>query len=161
MPHRVRADDFAALAREFAKQPDLATTLEAIVNHTAATIPGAEHAAITTSRPGGKYQTIATTGQLPLQVDEIQYQTQQGPCLQALTDHHVLRSDDLASDSRWPVFGRLAADRTGVMSMMSHRLLLEEDNILGALNIYSRKPAAFPRSIWPCSTNWPPTPPSP
>jgi GAF domain-containing protein len=143
MPHRVRADNFAALAREFARQPTLAATLEAIVIHTVTTIEPAEHAAITTHRPGGKFQTIATTGDLPLRVDEIQYQTQQGPCLQALTDHHVLRSDDLATDPRWPVFGRLATDQTEVVSMMSHRLLLEEDNTLGALNMYSRKPAAF------------------
>jgi GAF domain-containing protein len=143
MPHRVRADNFAALAREFAKQPNLAATLEAIVVHTAATIEGAEHAAITIRRPGGKYQTIAATGDLPVRVDEIQYQTREGPCLQALTDHHVLRSDDLANDPRWPVFGRLVSGRSDVVSIMSHRLMLEEENTIGALNMYSRKPAAF------------------
>lgn len=143
MPHRVRADNFAALAREFAKQPSLAATLEAIVVHTVATIEPAEHAAITVRRPGGKYQTVATTGELPLRVDEIQYQTQEGPCLQALTDQHVQRSDDLASDPRWPVFGRQATDQTEVTSMMSYRLLLEEEDTLGALNMYSGKPAAF------------------
>ena len=62
MPYRARADNFAALAREFAKQPSLAATLEAIVIHTVATIEGAEHAAITIRRAGGKYQTVATTG---------------------------------------------------------------------------------------------------
>lgn len=143
MPHRVRADNFAALARKFAQQPNLAATLEAIVVHTVATIEPAEHAGITIRRPGGNYQTIAATGQLPLRVDEFQYQTQEGPCLQALTDHHVLRSDDLASDPRWPMFGRLATDQTEVTSMMSHSLLLEEENTLGALNMYSSKPAAF------------------
>jgi GAF domain-containing protein len=143
MPHRVRADNFAALAREFARQPTLVATLEAIVSHTTATIEGAEHAGITIRRPDGRYQTVAATGQLPLRVDEIQYQTQEGPCLQALTEHRVLRSDELASDLRWPAFGRLATDLTEIVSMMSHRLLLEEENTLGALNIYSSKPAAF------------------
>jgi GAF domain-containing protein len=143
MPHRARADNFAALARQFARQPDLTATLEAIVVHTVATIEGAEHAAVTIRRPGGKFQTIAATGDLPLRVDEIQYQTQEGPCVQALTEHHVLRSDDLATDARWPAFGRLVSERTEVISMMSHRLLLEEDRTLGALNLYSRKPAAF------------------
>ena len=145
MPYRARADNFAALAREFAKQPSLAATLEAIVSHTVATVEGAEHATITIRRAGDKYQTVATTGELPLRVDEIQYQTQQGPCLQALADHHVLRSDDLANDPRWPVFGSYVRDQTDVVSMMSHRLLLEEENTLGALNMYSRKPAAFAR----------------
>ena len=145
MPYRARADNFAALAREFAKQPSLTATLEAIVIHTVTTIEGAEHAAITIRRAGDTYQTVATTGELPLRVDEIQYQTQEGPCLQALTDHHVLRSDDLANDPRWPVFGSYVRDQTDVVSMMSHRLLLEEANTLGALNMYSRKPAAFAR----------------
>jgi GAF domain-containing protein len=55
----------------------------------------------------------------------------------------VYRSDDVATDARWPVFGRLAGERTEVVSMMSHRLYLEDDASLGALNIYSRKLAAF------------------
>lgn len=143
MPHRVRADNFAALAREFARQPDLAATLQAIVVHTVATIGPAEHASITIRRPDGNYQTIATTGQLPLLVDEVQQQLQEGPGLQALTEHHVLRSDDLANDPRWPQFGRQVSDQTGVISTMSHRLLLEEDTTLGALNMYSSEPAAF------------------
>jgi GAF domain-containing protein len=143
MPHRAQADNFASLAREFAKQPTLAATLQAVVVHTVATIEGAEDAAITIRRSGGKFQTIAATSDLPIRVDEVQYRTQEGPCLQALTDRHVLRSDDLASDPRWPAFGRLASDKTEVVSMMSHRLMLEEEHTIGALNMYSRKPAAF------------------
>jgi GAF domain-containing protein len=143
MPYTQKIDSFASMARELAKLPTLSDTLQAIVGYAAKTIEGAEHAAITVKRGEQRYQTVAATGDLPLRVDAIQYETLQGPCLQALEEHHVFRSDDLATDERWPVFGPRASAATEVISMMSHRLYLEEQDIIGALNLYSRKPAAF------------------
>ncbi|MDQ1739292.1 MAG: hypothetical protein QOE53_944 [Pseudonocardiales bacterium] len=138
-----RTASFAKLARELAIKPTLAATLQAIVEHAAATIPGAEDAAITVKRGAQRYQTVASTGELPLRVDAIQYRTGEGPCLQALEQHHVLRSDDLGSDARWPTFGPEVAAQTEAVSMMSHRLFLEDSDAIGALNLYSRKRAAF------------------
>ncbi|HEX8096111.1 GAF domain-containing protein [Jatrophihabitans sp.] len=138
-----RTESFAKFARELATKPTLAATLQAIVEHAAATIPGAEDAAITVRRGTQRYETVASTGELPLEVDAIQYRTGEGPCLQALQQHHVFRSDDIGSDARWPTFGREASARTEAVSMMSHRLFLEDSDSLGALNLYSRKPAAF------------------
>lgn len=138
-----RCDSFATLARELATKPTLAATLQAIVETAAANIPGAEHAAITVKRGEERYQTVASTGQLPLDVDAIQYRLREGPCLQALELHHVFRSDDLGADPRWPRFGREAGAKTEVISMMSHRLFLEDATTIGALNLYSRQPAAF------------------
>jgi GAF domain-containing protein len=142
MPYVRKANEFAALARELARQPDLAATLQAIVDYAARTIDGAEHAGVTVRR-ADSYTTAAATGDLPRQVDAIQYRTMEGPCLDALTEHHVVRSDDLAADDRWPVFGRVAADATEVRAMMSHRLFIEEGDPLASLNLYSRKPNAF------------------
>jgi hypothetical protein len=65
---------------------------------------------------------VASTGELSRAVDAIQSEAQEGPGLDAFVGHHVFRSDDLATDPRRPVFGRLTADRTEVMSMTSHRL---------------------------------------
>jgi GAF domain-containing protein len=138
-----RTVSFAKMARELATQPTLAATLQAIVVHAAANIPGAEEAAITIKRGAQHYQTVASTGELPVKVDAIQYRTLEGPCLQALQEHHVFRSDDLGTDDRWPSFGREAAATTEVVSMMSHRLFLEDSDEIGALNLYSRKSAAF------------------
>lgn len=138
-----RTASFAALARELATQPSLAATLQAIVEHAAATVAGAQDAAITVRRGARRYETVASTSKLPLLVDAIQYRTNEGPCLQALTEHHVFRSDDLGADERWPNFGREATVNTPVKSMMSHRLFLEDSDTIGALNLYSREPAAF------------------
>ncbi len=138
-----RTESFASLARELATQPSLAATLQAIVEHAAVIIASAEDAAITVKRGSQRYHTVASTSELPLEVDAIQYRTLEGPCLQALEQHHVFRSDDLGADARWPRFGSEATARTEVVSMMSHRLFLEDSDAIGALNLYSRKPAAF------------------
>jgi GAF domain-containing protein len=138
-----RTASFAQLARDLATQPTLAATLQAIVEHAAATIEGADDAAITVKRGVQRYQTVASTGELPLLVDAIQYRTGEGPCLQALEEHHVLQCEDLGNDARWPTFGPAARATTGAVSMMSHRLFLEDSDTIGALNLYSRKPAAF------------------
>jgi GAF domain-containing protein len=136
-------ESFAQLARELATKRTLAATLQAIVEHAKAMISGAEEAAITTKRGTQRYQTVAFTGDLPLHVDAIQYRTMEGPCLAALQQRQVIRSDDLGADARWPTFGREVRATTDVVSMMSHRLFLENSDTIGALNLYSRQPAAF------------------
>jgi GAF domain-containing protein len=141
VPYPRKASDYADLARELAMQPNLRATLHAIVSYAAKTIDGAEQASITLRR-ASNCTTPAATGELPMQVDAIQYRALEGPCLDALTEHHVIRSDDLGADQRWPVFGRLAAD-TGVMSMVSHRLFLKVGDPVASLNLYSTKPGAF------------------
>ena len=143
MPERARAEKFAEIARELACQPDLATTLQAVVEYAVRTIEGAEHAAITVKRGPQGYRTVAFTGGLPLAVDDIQYQTGSGPCVEALESHHVFRVDNLATDGRWPRFAERATASTDVVSMMSHRLFLEDDDTIGTLNLYSTKVAAF------------------
>jgi GAF domain-containing protein len=138
------ADQVAILARELASQPDLPTTLDAIVKHASMSIDGAEFAAITVKAANGSsYRTVASTDQLPMQVDRVQYQAGQGPCLTAFEQALTCRSDNVAIDGRWPRFGPAAHELTGVVSMLSHPLFLEEDDSLGALNLYAMRPAAF------------------
>ena len=143
MPYRDLAADFVGTARRLATRPTLAGTLEAIVKHAVHSIDGAEHASITAKHANGGYRTLAATGDLALQVDMIQYDAGEGPCVDALVGQHVFRSDDLSTDKRWPVFAARATEQTEVLSLMTHRLFLEEDDSLGSLNLYSRKRAAF------------------
>lgn len=71
----------------------------------------------------------------------MQYRTRQGPCVDAIAEHEIYRTGDLADEDRWPDFTP-AAVRAGVRSMLSYRLFVTE-NTLGALNIYSSKVSAF------------------
>jgi GAF domain-containing protein len=137
------ADRFAEVARTLASETTVVGALERIVQLAATTIPGAEYAAITTKSGSERYRTVAFTGPVPLRVDEIQYEANQGPCLTALETVEMVHTGDLAVDGRWPVFGPAASEATGVMSMLSSPLYLEDSDILGALNTYSKKPDAF------------------
>jgi GAF domain-containing protein len=142
MDYTASAAEFARLTRELASCADLDSTLQAVVE-AAVRIDGAEHAAITTRNRQGRFQTVASTSEIPLMVDAIQYRTLEGPCVGVIDGPHVFRTDDLAGDDRWPVFGRLAAESTPIVSMLSYRLYLDDEEALGGLNLYSSRLAAF------------------
>ncbi|CCH79717.1 putative Response regulator with antiterminator output domain [Nostocoides japonicum T1-X7] len=134
------AQDFAEVARTLQAQPDLARTLSTVCELAVAVL-GAQEAAITTV-DRGRFATVASTGELPRHVDRIQYETHEGPCLESLLEGGLYSSGDLRLERRWPRFAARASEETGVRSMLSHRLSVEEGTI-GALNVYSRETDAF------------------
>ncbi|OMH23977.1 hypothetical protein BKD30_10195 [Tersicoccus phoenicis] len=107
-------------------------------------IPHAADAGITLIRGDRRPTTSAATGQLPRDVDALQYRSGEGPCLEATWSNTVVVSDDLANDSRWPVFAPVCARDLGVNSMLSVRLALSRED-RAALNLYARPPGAFTR----------------
>jgi GAF domain-containing protein len=141
------AAEFADLARELAQDPTLHGTASRIVKLAVATVPGCEQAAITVIRRG-QFESVATTGELPLAVDALQYETGEGPCVDSIRTHEVFRSADLGAESRWPRFAPLVVERTGVRSMLAFRLFAESDT-LGALNLYALPANAFSDEVLP------------
>jgi GAF domain-containing protein len=135
------AAQFAGVARALAAEQTVEETLARVVQVAVAIIPGCHHAGVTVVRRG-RPETSAATDEVPATVDAIQYQTGQGPCLSAITEHAVFRTVDLARDDRWPAFAGPAVERTGIRSVLAYRLFAEEDT-LGALNLYSRELGAF------------------
>jgi GAF domain-containing protein len=142
---------FAEIARELEAEASPEKTQDRITRAAVATVEGCDHAAISIVRRRGGIETVAATDDVPTQVDAIQYDTGQGPCLGAISEHETYMIDDLALDARWPTFGRRAADETGVRSMLSFRLFVRGDTI-GALNLYSRRPGAFTDHAWAVGT---------
>jgi hypothetical protein len=141
------AGEFTDLARvigEDTKEP--AQILRRIVAVASRAVPGAEHAAISLVSGNGPPRTDPTSDELPPQIDEIQYQTGEGPCVQALTASDLVLTNDLtmAADD-WPTFARRAVEEAGVRSMLSFRLFLN-DGHRGALNFYAKKPDAYDMS---------------
>jgi transcriptional regulator with GAF, ATPase, and Fis domain len=96
--------------------------------------------AITLNR-AGRMSTVACSDELATQVNDLQYQLGEGPCLAALADASPMRVDDTAVEDRWPRFGRAAADR-GVRSALSLPLCAQDETI-GALNLYALARSAF------------------
>jgi GAF domain-containing protein len=89
----------------------------------------------------GKVTTAACSDPLAREIDEVQYATGQGPCLQAFEDGAVYRIEDIATEERWPEFCAGARDK-GLGSSLSMPLIAD-DKSLGALNLYSRSRGSF------------------
>ena len=136
------AQVFADIARQLQAEDTPEKVQERICRAAVDTVDGCDHAAISVVHRHGVIETVGATDDVPHQVDAIQYEVDQGPCLNAIREHEVFLIDDLVNDERWPSFSHRAAEETGVRSMLSFRLFLEED-VLGALNLYSRKVEAF------------------
>ena len=91
----------------------------------------------------GRPSTVAYTTVATLDIDAVQYQLDEGPCLDAAR----LRTEVIASlaggeaDVRWPRFAE-AVRRDGVQSLMALPLLSGEECV-GALNLYGRAAQAF------------------
>jgi GAF domain-containing protein len=128
------------VARSLEAEPDLLHVLGAIVASVTDTVPGAEHAGVSLYERQ-LLQTVASTSDLTKRINNIEHELDEGPCLQALLDHHSYRIDDMSQDTRWPRFAA-AAEAHGVRSMLGYKLFTS-GRTLGTLDLYSAKPNAF------------------
>ncbi|MGY1666006.1 ANTAR domain-containing protein [Geodermatophilus sp. SYSU D00696] len=132
----------ADLAREMQRHTDASSVMQVIVAAVRGTIPGADEASISLVQSRRRVVSAAVTGELARRLDDLQQETHQGPCLDAMYEQRTVRVDDLATDPRWPELTRRAVAQLGVRSMLCFQLFVHE-NDLGALNLLARRPAAF------------------
>lgn len=88
----------------------------------------------------GRAMPAASSDDLAGRVDEVQYGTGQGPCLEAMETATVIAVSDLASDERWGEY-RLHALAQGVRASLSVPLRAN-GGASGALNLYFTAPGA-------------------
>jgi len=105
------------------------------------TIDGAEHCGVTVVERG-QVRTAGASDDIPRRVDQIQYDTAEGPCLDAIRDHQVFETGDIRAEPRWPTFVARADRETDVRSILCFRLYADEDT-MGVLNLYSGRIDAF------------------
>lgn len=94
-----------------------------------------------TMRPNGRARTVACSDDLAARADEVQYQIDDGPCLHAMRDGHMVRIDDTADMALWPVFEKKVAS-LGIRSCLAFPLNANGKSV-GALNLYARAASAF------------------
>lgn len=136
-----RLEDFTEAAQALqAVASDQSLFSEALCD-LALQVVGGEHASITSVREG-RFTTVAATSSVPELADKLQYSTGQGPCLDAIREHGTFYVQDLATDQRWPAFGRAVSTELGMRSLLAH-VLPVDDTVLGALNVYSSSRRAF------------------
>lgn len=135
------AETFAEVARTLLDQHDVTGTLAHICDLAVETLANCEAAGISIAE-GKQISNLTTTNNLPRIVDEIQSETQEGPCVDAIREHQVFMTGTLSTEERWPNFAPRAHRETGVESILSLRLFAREDT-MGALNLYSTQADAF------------------
>ena len=118
---------------------DLEETMREICRIATRAVPNAEGATVTTF-PQGRPGALASD-EWAQNLDELQFEEHEGPCLDAYRTGNAFRIRDLESETRWPSYVPRALDQ-GVRSILSLPMAAE-GSIIGALNLYSREPEAF------------------
>ena len=135
-------DQFANVARAMSAETTLQQTLERAVAGAVSIIDGCDHAGISVVHQRQRIDTPAATSDIVRRGDELQYELGEGPCLQSIYEQETVRSEDLATENRWPNWSRRAHEELGVRSMLSLQLFVTHDT-LGALNLYSERAQGF------------------
>ncbi len=94
-----------------------------------------------TLRQDGDASTVAASGPLAREADELQYGRGQGPCLHSSRTGEIVHMPDLNVDDRWNDY-RLNAIAKGVRSSVSVPLSVDGEPV-GALNIYTTTQHTF------------------
>ena len=122
----------AELSRIVNTDQDMRVILDDVVALTKRRIPGAEEVSITLVRDETA-TTVAGTGTLAVQLDELQYEQGYGPCLDAGRSNENQLIEDAATETRWPDYVQRAT-KAGLGSSLSVPLPIEH-YLVGALNI--------------------------
>jgi AmiR/NasT family two-component response regulator len=139
---RSLSEAIAAAAREMESEVEPAAVMEKAVELGRHLVTNAQEAGISLLHGGGRVDSPAVSSDLVSRLDELQYEFDEGPCLDAVRVQQVVRSPDVRNDERWPRWGQAAAEETGLRSMLCFRLFTQGDK-LGAINFYSRQTDAF------------------
>jgi GAF domain-containing protein len=136
------AGQLAELTRALLDSTSVVDALDRIVNATHVAIPGADLVSVTLRGPGGHYSTPVETDPIADELDQLQYEHGEGPCVDAarIPGPALAVADDLGSVRLWPKFGPAAAER-GYHSIIATALLPDSrpPQLVGALNVYSRR----------------------
>ena len=130
----------ASIARELSEAETLQDTAQRVVDLAERFLTNC-HGASLMLISRRKIETPASSSQVAYDSDMAQFETDQGPCLDAIRKQQTIVVDDLEAEDRWPEY-RAKALALGVRSMISFRLFMSEYTI-GALDLYSKQVDAF------------------
>lgn len=137
-----RAGDFASLTRVLLSATTVGGVLQHVVDAAKVVIANADLVSVTLRVPHGAFYTPVETSPEATDLDQVQYRTGEGPCLDAARPDGpaYVVSDDLRVELRWRQFAKIAAGH-GYRSILSTELVPAPGagRLAGALNIYSRR----------------------
>jgi len=104
------------------------------------TIPGSCGAGVSVIDEQGRRSSGSTDDRVR-QADALQYDLDEGPCLDSTATRELVRVDDLAQDQRWPWWAPAALD-LGLRAALSAPMV-GVDRSLGAIKVCADRPDAF------------------
>jgi GAF domain-containing protein len=132
--------DKAGLDRYLITDGDLVDFRRRVVEEAAVVMDQTAVAGMTVPTVDGP-RTAASTDPVVSDIDEAQYRTDDGPCLDAIRHRQAFVITSTRESPSWREFCQAAMDR-GVFSTMSLPLLAA-GRVLGALNLYARVEEGF------------------
>lgn len=121
---------------------DVEHTLRLIVRGAIHTIPHVEQAGISLVEHGGTVVAHAPSNQVVRELDELQTELGEGPCLDSIWyEQRTLIEDMSQVRGRWPRWSAEAEQR-GIGSLMAFQLFTDKGSA-GALNLYASEPRVF------------------
>ena len=133
-------ESLAGLSQLASNRLPLEAMLTQVATYAVQAIPGADGAGLTLLEHN-RADTIVATSPFVTEIDDIQYELGQGPCISAAREGRTVLSGSLGGDPRWPRFGGRTA-RLGVHSVVSLPLVTP-DGVVGAMNVYAHDKNAF------------------
>lgn len=139
-PERLLAS-FQELSQLVLSRETVRSTLDCVAHLAVETIPACDVASISLV-DSGSISTVGTSDDVAFVLDAVQYETGEGPCLDAISKGALwYRIDRMSTDTTWPDFSSAAAEH-GFESLLAYTLRIDE-RTLGALNLYALAPEAF------------------
>ena len=117
---------------------DVGNALEKIVDLATRVIDGCTAAGVMSVSADG-IATAAASSPLVVQIDELQIDADDGPCVEAARRATTIYAHDLLDDDRWPAFAPPAVE-AGIRTVLSCSLPADGSMVL---NLYAPLPAAF------------------
>ncbi|WP_407666510.1 GAF domain-containing protein [Mycobacterium pinniadriaticum] len=140
-PQHDLAQRMAELARATALPRDVDDVLAGVTAAATEMIPGTDTCGVLLIGKGGKFESLFGTSDLIYEIDALQEACGEGPCVEAAVDELIVRTEDFATERRWPNYSRAVCE-LGVRSGLSFKLYTSATTA-GALNLFGMTPRAF------------------
>jgi GAF domain-containing protein len=149
------AEALERLGRLSLRTLSMDSLLQMVADLTKSSLPGQPEASVLLLVKD-KPTTVVYTGQLAMDLDEVQYERGHGPCLHAARSGTLTEITDMREETRWPDYTPSAVEH-GALSSLSVPLAIDEDEqVSGALNIYARRTHAFDEASRSAATKFGP-----
>lgn len=136
------ADAFTTLAELVYGGQSYDEIFTAICRAALTVVPGCDRACIVTLSEGEERILEAATDDVAAYVDKLEWETGEGPCVDAILVQRFEWDRDITTTPTWPKLAERILDETPVRGMIGYRIVVDERKI-GALNMFSDEPGAF------------------